>query len=66
MNLLLEESQPDIKIVIYVDIDECDLANGGCEHSCVNTEGAFYCLCEAGYKLEKGYMCEGNESTSYC
>ena len=33
-----------------VDEDECDLYTH-CQHSCVNTEGSFYCDCHEGYEL---------------
>ncbi|MPC22967.1 Signal peptide, CUB and EGF-like domain-containing protein 2 [Portunus trituberculatus] len=34
------------------DINECELANGGCSHGCINTEGSFSCnKCSEGYKL---------------
>lgn len=29
-------------------IDECKVANGGCEHICVNTPAGFYCDCHKG------------------
>ena len=48
-----------INYIMPTDIDECELGNGGCEHNCINTEGAFYCECEAGFRLEKGFMCQG-------
>ena len=48
-----------INNILLTDIDECQLGNGGCEHKCINTQGAFYCECEAGFRLEKGFMCEG-------
>ena len=50
---------------MFTDINECSLGNGGCEHKCVNTQGAFYCECEAGYILEKGFMCEGKSKCSH-
>ena len=28
-----------------LDIDECRIANGGCEQKCVNTEGSYKCQC---------------------
>ena len=28
------------------DIDECGTNNGGCEHNCNNTIGAFECYCD--------------------
>ena len=40
------------------DIDECDEAKH-CLHSCVNTDGTFYCACDEEYKLsDNGYGCE--------
>ncbi|EDW18257.2 uncharacterized protein Dmoj_GI13136 [Drosophila mojavensis] len=34
-----------------VDIDECRLNNGGCSHTCRNTQGSYQCACPAGYQL---------------
>ena len=36
----------------YLDVDECAIANGGCEHVCINTNGSFYCDCHEGHALE--------------
>ena len=33
------------------DTDECDAANGGCEDTCENTPGSYYCTCDVGYGL---------------
>ena len=42
------------------DIDECSLANGGCDHTCVNEPGTFYCECRQGFKIdEDGKNCSG-------
>ncbi|MGI4416860.1 hypothetical protein ACR2V2_26070, partial [Klebsiella pneumoniae] len=35
-----------------VDVNECDLANGGCEHTCTNREPGFECSCLSGYQPE--------------
>ena len=44
----------------YVDINECDASNGGCEQRCNNTTGSFYCSCEMGYQLDNnGFDCNG-------
>lgn len=34
-----------------LDINECSVNNGGCEHGCENTMGGFECFCHPGYKL---------------
>ena len=45
------------------DVDECSIANGGCEHECINTEGSFYCDCRGGHELmSDNQTCEGNEN----
>ena len=38
-----------------LDIDECAISkefgeNGGCQQTCINTEGSFMCACDLGYK----------------
>ena len=38
---------------ISVDLDECQVVNGGCEHTCVNTYGSYYCECDDGYSLNE-------------
>ena len=32
-----------------LDVDECKEGNGGCDHTCTNTEGSFECTCNDGY-----------------
>ena len=50
-------------ICTYLDVDECTIANGECEHVCINTGGSFYCDCRDGYMLESNNRtCEGNEN----
>ncbi|XP_019620839.1 PREDICTED: uncharacterized protein LOC109467334 [Branchiostoma belcheri] len=40
------------------DINECSVANGGCDHVCTNTMGTFHCSCVTGYTLDAdGYSC---------
>lgn len=43
-----------MKVFIFfsIDIDECSSSNGGCQHTCANTDGSFYCSCQTGYELE--------------
>lgn len=45
----------------YVDIDECSIDNGGCEHSCINTNGSYYCSCNYGYTIDTSdhHHCNG-------
>ena len=38
-------------LCFFVDIDECQSNNGGCEHACFNTAGSFTCDCRLGYAL---------------
>ena len=46
--------------ICYVDINECDASNGGCEQRCNNTIGSFYCSCDIGYRLDNnGFNCNG-------
>ena len=56
------------RIVNYIiaDINECDVRNGGCDQSCVNTVGGFYCECSIGYRLVGDYECEGENRISRC
>ena len=50
-------------ICTSLDVDECTIANGECEHECINTEGSFYCDCRGGHMLESNNRtCEGNEN----
>ena len=42
------------------DINECSTNNGGCAHSCVNTQGSFTCSCRSGFQLASdGRGCDG-------
>jgi len=35
-----------------LDINECLDDNAGCDHTCVNTLGSYYCKCNRGYILQ--------------
>ena len=48
-----------VLIKIIVDINECNVNNGGCEHTCTNTVGSYNCSCNTGYQLNLGH-CSGN------
>ena len=43
------------------DIDECAVDNGGCDETCINTNGSYSCHCDNGLKLlsdKKSCGCE--------
>ena len=45
-------------IILHIEIDECKQSpNGGCNHTCTNTDGSYYCSCHDGYVL-------GNDTSS--
>ena len=47
-----------------LDIDECQINNGGCEQVCTNTAGSFECSCPTGYVLAAdGANCTGKPTT---
>lgn len=35
----------------YLDVNECEIGNGGCDHECTNSQGSFECTCRTGYLL---------------
>lgn len=41
-----------------VDIDECRLGNGGCQQTCNNLPGSYFCSCRQGY-ITSGSRCIG-------
>ena len=50
-----------------LDIDECSVNKGGCQHNCINTPGSLVCKCDDGYYLDADKKsCQGkNASTLY-
>ena len=49
----------------FIDINECKMSNGGCEHVCTNNNGSFFCTCNAGFILKNDTLsCAGNLTTS--
>ena len=47
-------------------MNECNTNNGGCQHTCVNTDGSYECRCRSGYRLSSnGRTCIGMWSQMY-
>lgn len=36
----------------FLDVNECDYDNGGCESICINQPGSFKCDCEKGFQID--------------
>lgn len=49
---------PPPPLLSALDVDECSKDNVCVRGQCVNTDGSFLCLCEAGFKF--------NTETAYC
>ena len=47
-------------LIFSTDINECVTANGGCDHTCTDTIGSYYCTCDNGYTLQSDkHKCVG-------
>ena len=54
----------DKNTFVISDVNECTDDNGGCDHICTDTEGAYTCSCREGYELQAdGAICEGRVSS---
>ena len=43
-----------------LDVNECEISNGGCQHQCRNTNGSYLCQCKGGFFLDSnGKTCIG-------
>lgn len=40
-----------ISSLFILDVDECQVHNGGCQQRCINTPGSYHCECKAGFRL---------------
>ena len=48
------------QMIFKKDIDECTSKESSCDHSCVNTEGSYNCICHTGYSLgSDNHTCVG-------
>ena len=36
---------------LFLDVNECLVSNGGCQHLCLNHNGGYSCDCQEGFKL---------------
>ena len=43
---------PATLLPLCIDVHECALENGGCQHKCVNRAGSYRCECNTGYILQ--------------
>ena len=51
----------------FIDVDECQTNNAGCNQTCTDTYGSFECSCGTGYKLAVDDLdCDGNNLTFKC
>ena len=45
---------------MHLDVNECEVLNGGCDHRCKNTNGSYVCQCNKGFFLDgNGKSCSG-------
>ena len=55
---------------MHLDINECEISNGGCQHQCININGSYTCQCNEGFLLNSnGKTCTGKfwiESSLIC
>ena len=49
---------------VCLDIDECMDEDHGCNQTCVNTPGSYYCNCERGFQPVNFGECEGTHVQS--
>ena len=51
-----------LHLVYVTDVDECLYNNGGCNDTCINTEGSYKCECGPGLVLELDqHSCRGKQ-----
>ena len=46
--------------IMTLDVNECKISNGGCQHQCRNNNGSYICQCNEGFSLgDNGKNCFG-------
>ena len=58
---ILEANKCVLISALYLDINECNVLNGGCSHYCNNTDGSYYCSCPVGFELVDEELCKGKK-----
>ena len=43
----------------FIDVDECQTDNGGCNQTCTNNHGSYECSCDIGYTIANITDCQG-------
>ena len=57
---MIEEIKKLLKLLSYVDINECASSDThSCSQSCINTDGSYDCFCSNGYIKRFKYFCFG-------
>lgn len=52
---------------MFLDVNECKISNGDCEHNCRNKNGSYVCLCDDGFFLDgNGRTCSGKFCICNC
>ena len=47
------------------DINECADSNGGCNQTCINSDGSYVCLCGSGWLLNAdNHTCDGEKAVN--
>lgn len=49
-----------VYVDMFLDVNECEELNGGCQQTCVNTQGSYHCECSEGFRMHAdGRTCIG-------